>query len=162
VSSGEAKVFERGGRGSLVGGDRDVADVAEIFHAFGRGVKTAGSEVAEFVKKERGGFEFGLGLGDVADVVAESALLAGDEIGEVVAEAFLGFGVDPDEAVEDEGAVFVVAGIGRADPFVDEVGYADGGGRGGFRVGGDDDVAERGGGAALTGGKREAQKSPGL
>lgn len=138
-----------------------VADVADGFGAFWRGVVAAGSEVAEAFEEARGFLERGFGLQD-RDVVAERGLLIDGKIGEWLLKAALRFSVDPGEAIEDRLAITGLRGIGRADPLVDEVRHTDGGGAGRGAIGGDDDIAQGMRGAALRLGEGEWPHIAGL
>ncbi len=98
----------------------------------------------------------------MAEIVADGGLLALVEFGERQLKPFLRFRIEPREAVEDRFLVGVVARIGRADPFVDEVVRPDGRGRGAMTIGGKYHVAERDGARALRDRESERPGFPGF
>jgi hypothetical protein len=150
-----------GGRSVEVDG-RDVTSVADVLPTLRRGVVTAGGEITEAIEEVLGGPELLLHRGLAADVVGDRAFLRFGQVGEILLETELGFGVEPVEPLGDDRAVLGGLVVGRADPLVDEV--LDAELRGQLVTGiirRQDEVGERGGGLALLGCQRERPELPG-
>ena len=122
-------MLQRFDRWSVKGRAGQVANVADSFRTFRRGVVAAGSEIAEAFEKVRDLLQRGFWL-QARNGIAERGLLIEGKVGEGLLKAVLRFPIDPFQTVEDGIAVSGLCGIGRTDPFVDEVGHADGGGAG--------------------------------
>jgi len=152
-----------GPRGLRPSGPRPQAN-PRCFRASGvgpskRAVIAAGGEVAETVEEVLGGLELLLDRGLAADVVGDRALLRLGEVGEVLLETALGFGVEPVEALGDDRSVLGGLVVRRADPLIDEGLDPELRGQLVARiVRRQDQVGQRCGGLALLRGQRERPK----
>lgn len=70
--------------------------------------------------------------------------------------------LDPAQAIEQQRTILGLLGIRGADPFIQELRHADGGGAGRGIVRGNDDIAQGARGAALRLGERERPHVAGL
>jgi len=100
---------------------RDVTHVTHILPALRGGIVPAGGEVAEAAEEVLSGLELLLDRGLATDVVGDRAFLRFGQVGEILLETTLGFGVEPVEAFGDDRTIIGGLVVGRTDPLIDEL-----------------------------------------
>src|SRR5581483_8537515 len=80
---------------------------------------------------------------DIADAVADLALLSFVQLRERLLGSMPRLPIQPGEAIQYRLAILALLRIGCADPLVDEVDYSDGRGGRGVLVRGDDEIGQR-------------------
>src|SRR5258706_13512361 len=120
-----------------------MANVIEVLAPDGRGVETAGSQVAIEREKACGDAQSGRRARFVADGIADSALLNDLEVRESLAKSPRGLRLQPGETVQDYGSILQVQRIGRTDPLIDEVDDSHGRGARRVRVGRNYEVRQK-------------------
>src|SRR5258708_1291336 len=82
--SGQAHLFQYFRRRAVEIDRWDVADVLEVLHPFGRGIKTTRREIAELGEEMSGPDEVLFGSAHVTNVVADRSFLRVGEFGKLV------------------------------------------------------------------------------
>ena len=143
------------GRRPVESRERHVADVTEVAHAFRRRVEAADRQVAISREEPGGRLEPGIRLRQAADVVADRGLARRTRVGKTMPEAPRRLGIEPLKSLEDDLAIPGIVLIRRADPFIDEIDDADGGGAWRSGVRRQDEIAQHRRRAPLGGRERE-------
>src|SRR6266480_26134 len=150
----QVQLLEQRGRGPVETRERHVADVTQVLAAHGSRVEAAGGQVAIERKEARRITPSRTRF--VTDVIANTVLLSGGEIGKSLAKAARSLVVQPHETAQHDRPVPLAGRIRGAHPLINELDHSDGRGAGGMLVGRYDDVREDPRKAPLWG--REGQR----